>query len=136
MYFSAQGMGRNVATMATAVNPSDSSEANALPYWAHRPSGAPKKLTYPKTSMLYNLEVSAHRFPDKTCLNFYGHLTSYAEAAAQIDALAGWLQRVAGVRKGDRVAVDLQDSPQFVIAFYAVLRADAVVVTVNPMSKA
>jgi len=121
--------------MATAVNPSDSSEANALPYWAHRPSGAPKKLTYPKTSMLYNLEVSAHRFPDKTCLNFYGHLTSYAEAAAQIDALAGWLQRVAGVRKGDRVAVNLQNSPQFVIAFYAVLRADAVVVPINPMSK-
>jgi len=121
--------------MATAVSPSDSSGGDASPHLTHRPSGASRKLAYPKTSLLYNFEVSARRFPDKTCLNFYGHLTSYSEAAAQIDALAGWLQAVAGVRKGDRVAVNLQNSPQFVIAYYAVLRADAVVVPINPMCK-
>ena len=130
-----QRMDRRVATTVIAANSPDSGDQYVWRHYTHWPGGAPKRLTYPKTSLLYNIEVSARRFPDKTCLNFYGHLTSYAEAVAQIDALAGWLQRVAGVRKGDRVVLNLQNSPQFVIAFYAVLRTDAVVVPINPMSK-
>lgn len=118
----------------TAANSSGSGDG--LRHYAHWPGGAPKALAYPDTTMPRIVEEWARRFPDRTCLNFYGHLTSYAEAVAQIGALAGWLQRVAGVRKGDRVVVNLQNSPQFVIAFYAVLHADAVVVPVNPMSKA
>ena len=38
------------------------------------------------------------------------------------------------MKRGDRVALYMQNSPQFVIAFYAILRADAVVVPVNPMN--
>ena len=52
-----------------------------------------------------------------------------------MDALAGFLQKRWSVAKGDRVLLDLQNSPQFVIAFYAILRADAVVVPVNPMNR-
>ena len=50
-------------------------------------------------------------------------------------ALAGWLQR-AGVQAGDRVAIFMQNCPQFSVALYAVLRANAVVVPVNPMNRA
>ena len=39
-----------------------------------------------------------------------------------------------GVKQGDRVLLFMQNSPQFVIAYYAILRADAVVVPVNPMN--
>ena len=102
------------------------------PYW---PPGLPKSLDYPRTSMFYNFEVSARRYPDRPCLVFYGKVITYAEAARRIEALAGWLQHAAGVRRGDRVLLDLQNSPQFVLAFYAILRADAVVVPVNPMSR-
>jgi fatty-acyl-CoA synthase len=38
------------------------------------------------------------------------------------------------VKKGDRVLLYMQNSPQFVLAFYGILRADAVVVPVNPMN--
>ncbi len=41
-----------------------------------------------------------------------------------------------GVGKGDRVALYMQNCPQFVVALYAILRADAVVVPVNPMNRA
>ena len=42
---------------------------------------------------------------------------------------------VCGVKRGDRVLIALQNSPQYVIAYYAVMRADAVIVPVNPMNK-
>ncbi len=52
-----------------------------------------------------------------------------------MDALAGFLQQRCGVARGDRVLLYAQNSPQFVIAYYAILRADAVVVPVNPMNR-
>ena len=39
------------------------------------------------------------------------------------------------MKRGDRVLLYMQNSPQFVIAYYAILRADAVVVPVNPMNR-
>ncbi|UZE52006.1 long-chain-fatty-acid--CoA ligase [Rhodopseudomonas sp. P2A-2r] len=68
-------------------------------------------------------------------MTFYGATLSYGALLAQVNAMAGYLQNVCGVAKGDRVLVALQNSPQYVIAYYAVMRADAVVVPVNPMNK-
>src|SRR6185503_13328938 len=48
--------------------------------------------------------------------------------------LVGYLQRHCGVKKGDRILLDMQNSPQFMLAYYAILRADAVVVPVSPMN--
>jgi fatty-acyl-CoA synthase len=50
-------------------------------------------------------------------------------------ALAGYLQQRCGIGRGDRVLLYAQNSPQFIIGYYAILRADAVVVPVNPMNK-
>ncbi len=101
------------------------------PYW---PTSLPFHLTIPATSVSYNLEVSAARYAAKPALLFYGSSITYAQLHSQVSHLAGWLQQC-GVRKGDRVLLNLQNSPQFVIAFYAILRADAVVVPVNPMNR-
>jgi len=76
---------------------------------------------------------SARRFPDKPAVRFYGNTLSYGELVLQAEALAGWLQRTAHVRRGDRVLLFSQNCPQFIVATYAVLRADAVVVPVNAM---
>src|SRR5690606_18698587 len=73
------------------------------------------------------------RQPSRIAIDYYGRRLSYRELKEQVDALAGYLQQRCGVARGDRVLLDLQNSPQFVIAYYAVLRADAVVVPVNPM---
>lgn len=104
-------------------------------HYAHWPPNTPKSLTYPKSSVFYNFEVSSTRYPDKPFVVFYGHVTTFREGAAQIDALASFLRHACEIGKGDRVLIDLQNSPQFVLAFYATLRADAVVVPVNPMSR-
>ena len=102
------------------------------PYW---PPGVPKGLSLPRTSLYYNLEVSARRYPDKTAIAYYGSSLSYAVLEQEVTALAGFLQQRCGVARGDRVLLYAQNSPQFIIAYYAILRADGVVVPVNPMNK-
>ena len=101
-----------------------------------RRGGFPREIACPETSLYYNLEVSATRHPHKPFLLFYDSELSYGEFRRHVDALAGFLQQQCGVRKGDRVLLYLQNCPQFMIAFYAVVRADAVVVPVSPMNLA
>ena len=102
-----------------------------LQFW---PPNVPHHLTPPETSLWFNAEVSAARFPGKTCLNYYDSAISFAAFRREAERLAGFLQKECGVRRGDRVALYLQNSPQFVIGFYAILRADAMVVPINPMN--
>jgi len=104
-------------------------------HYAHWPPGVPKSLSVPRTSLYYNLEVSARRYPGKGALYYYGTTLTYAELLRSAEALAGHLQHACGVRRGDRVLLYTQNSPQFVIGYYAILRADAVVVPVNPMNR-
>ena len=105
------------------------------PHLAIWPRRLPRALVLPETSLWFNLEVSARRFPSKAAYSFFGRELNFADLMAQAEALAGWLQ-AHGVAKGERVAVFMQNCPQFVVAVHAVLRADAVVVPVNPMNKA
>jgi fatty-acyl-CoA synthase len=101
-----------------------------LQFWPSVPSS----LTIPETSLWVNAEVSATRFPGRTCINFYDSIVTFAELRREAEQLAGYLQTVCGVRRGDRVALYLQNCPQFVIGYYAILRADAMVVPINPMN--
>jgi fatty-acyl-CoA synthase len=98
------------------------------------PPGLPHDLAVPQTSLYFNLEVAAARYPERPAIIYYDSVISYRELKRQVDALAGFLQQRCDVAKGDRVALYAQNSPQFVIAYYAILRADAVVVPINPMN--
>ena len=107
---------------------------NAGVQYSHWPARLPRQLAIPRTSLWFNLEVSAARYPDKAATQFLGATLTYREMRRQAEALAGWL-RAHGVGKGDRVALFMQNCPQYLIAFYAINRADAVVVPVNPMNR-
>ncbi len=103
-------------------------------HYRHWPPGLPRSLPAPRTTLHALLAGGASRHPDKPLARFFGRGFSYGDIAAQVERLAGWLAHVAGVRRGDRVLVDLQNSPQFLVAACAVLRADAVLVPVSPMN--
>jgi fatty-acyl-CoA synthase len=105
------------------------------PQTAHWPPGLPRHLTLPQTHVFYNLEVSATRFPDKPFTVFYDTPLSYADFLRETEYIAGHLQQVCGVKAGDRVLLCMQNSPQWALAFYGILRANAVVVPVNPMNR-
>ncbi len=92
-----------------------------------------KSLILPETSLYENLKVSAERYPDQIAIYYYGNAITYRELNEDVNSLAGFLQQKLGVKKDDRVLLFMQNSPQFVIGFYAISRADAVVVPINPM---
>jgi fatty-acyl-CoA synthase len=104
------------------------------PHFRHWPKHMTRHLTVPATTLCFNLEVSAARYPEKSAVVFYGNALSYAKLGQEVDLLAGFLQHRCGIRKGDRVLLDMQNAPQFIVAYYAILRADAVVVPVSPMN--
>jgi fatty-acyl-CoA synthase len=91
-------------------------------------------LIAPATNMFYNAEVSARRFPNKPFLVYYDTKVSFKEFHDEAERVAGYLEQRCGVRKGDRVLLLMQNSPQFMIAYYGILRANAVVVPLNPMN--
>ncbi len=91
-------------------------------------------LIAPATNMFYNAEVSARRFPNKPFLVYYDTKVSFAEFHDEAKRIAGYLEQRCGVRKGDRVLLLMQNSPQFMIGYYGILRANAVVVPLNPMN--
>jgi fatty-acyl-CoA synthase len=99
------------------------------------PEGVPRVLEVPDESIWAALARRAQTQPEAVGLDFLGRRFTWAELVAQAEALAGALQRL-GVGPGDRVLLFMQNCPQFVIGFHAVLRANAVVVPVNPMNKA
>ncbi len=102
------------------------------PYW---PAGIPRTMELPERSVDTNLELTAEKQGETTAIIFQGKSLSYQALWEKVLALAGYLQNQAGVKKGDRVLLFMQNSPQCIISYYAILRAGAVVVPVNPMNK-
>ena len=97
------------------------------------PRRLPASIEPPVVSLWDNLSVSARRYPKKTALAFFDCRITYEELAGAAERLAAQLA-IFGVRRGDRVLVVMQNCPQLVIAHYAIFRANAVVVPVNPMN--
>ena len=104
-------------------------------HFAHWPPALPRHLTLPATNVFHNAEVSAARYPDKPFIVFYDTPITFSEFLREAERIAGFLQQVCGVQAGDRVLLYLQNSPQWAMAFYGILRANAVVVPVNPMNR-
>jgi fatty-acyl-CoA synthase len=100
-------------------------------YW---PAYANHELAAPATNLYYNAEVSARRYPDKPFVVFYDTPVTFAGFHDETRRIAGFLEHQCGVKQGDRVLLFMQNSPQFMIGYYAILRANAVVVPLNPMN--
>lgn len=105
------------------------------PHHKFWPARLPRAIPVPATSLWHNLATTADRYPHKAALVFFGSVITYRELFEQAERLAGTLYAL-GVRRGDRVVLDMQNCPQLVVAHFAILRANAVVVPVNPMNRA
>lgn len=81
------------------------------------------------------LFAHAENVPDQTAYVFYGTELTWSQTADAIRRLAAFLQK-RGVGKGDRVALYMQNCPQYIFAHYAVQCLGAMVTPVNPQYKA
>lgn len=125
-----------LAADATAMTPAKPPRpSNTGLHLDHWPPALPQHLTVPETNIFVNAQVCATRFPDKPFIVFYDTAVTFGQFLDEAERLAGYLQNDCGVRAGDRVLLYLQNSPQWALAFYAILRANAVVVPVNPMNR-
>jgi len=104
------------------------------PWLKHYDPRAPNNIDYPAVPPFYFLEESARKDPDRPCTLFKGATITYAEVDALTDRLAAGLAEL-GVKKSTPVGIFMVNIPQFLIAFYAILKAGGVVVAFNPLYK-
>ena len=93
----------------------------------------PKHLEYPKIELTQFLNDSATHFPKNTACVFLGKKINYRKLADYVSTFAGSLKSL-GVKKGSKVSICLPNCPQYVIAFYAVLKLGGIVTQTNPLS--
>ncbi|MBO8164485.1 MAG: long-chain fatty acid--CoA ligase [Brevibacillus sp.] len=106
--------------------------SNAKPWIASYPVEVPASLEYPRVPLTHFLEQSAKDFPNHNALYFMGRRMTYSQLLSYSYQFANALLK-RGVKKGDRVAIMLPNSPQAVISYYGALFAGAIVVQTNPL---
>ncbi len=93
--------------------------------------GVPETVEIPDHTLHRSLAMAAERFPNNTATVFFDQKMTYRQLDDAATRFAAALQGL-DVKKGDRVMLFLPNTPQFVIAFYGILRAGAIVVPTNP----
>jgi len=94
--------------------------------------GVPADVVIPEKSVVQTIDETTEKYKDKTAVIFYGQKISYRELRDQIDRFATALCDL-GVKKGDKVALLLLNSPQFIIAYFGALKAGAVLTAISPV---
>lgn len=105
-------------------------------HFKHWPSRVSTSLTVPETTLYDNLVMTTKKYPHKIAIHYYGVAITYKELLEQVDTLAGYLEKELQIGKGDNVLLFMQNSPQYVISLFAILRVRATVIPINPMSTA
>src|SRR5215216_2205303 len=104
---------------------------NDRPWLAHYDKGVPHTIDIPEAPLFYFLQEAARKYPDRACTIFKGAVISYRQMETLTDHMAAALVEI-GVKKGDRVGIFMPNVPQFIIAYFGILKAGGVVVAVNP----
>jgi len=104
------------------------------PWMVYWPADVPTHFDYPVIPLYERLRESARKYPNHVALWYEGVEVRYGELDRLTDRFASGLQRL-GIEKGDRVALYLPNSPQFVVALYGILKAGAIATPCNPAYK-
>ena len=105
---------------------------NEKPWLAHYDKGVPHTVEIPNAPLFHFLEESARKYPDRACTIFKGAVITFKEMNDLTDRLAAALVDM-GVKIGDRVGIFMPNTPQFVMAYYGILKAGGAVVATNPL---
>jgi long-chain acyl-CoA synthetase len=102
------------------------------PWLQFYPEGIPSEIEPQESSVGRAFDEATEKYRTKQALVFYGRTMTYGELREQVDRFATALHHL-GVKKGDRVALHLLNSPQFVIAYFGILKLGAVVTPISPV---
>ncbi|TCS83770.1 long-chain-fatty-acid--CoA ligase [Tepidibacillus fermentans] len=96
------------------------------------PKEVPHTISYPEISIPELLVNAAREYPNQDAISFMGKTIKFKELLNDVYKFAHGLKQL-GVKKGDRVALLLPNTPQSVIVYYGALMLGAIVVQNNPM---
>ena len=102
------------------------------PWLAHYDPEVKPVLGYDFRPLPAFLDRAAERWPKRKAILFQNNSITYAELKRLAETVAAGL-RAGGVRRGDRVAIMLPNSPQSIVSYWGALKAGAVVVMTNPL---
>lgn len=102
------------------------------PWFAHYDAGVPHHLEYPEIPLSGFLEEAARKMPNAACTIFKGARISYRKMDRLTGRIAAGLAGL-GLKQGDRVGILMPNCPQFVMAYFGILKAGGVVVALNPL---
>jgi len=114
------------------VIPKEPAPMAGRPWTSFYDAGVPATLVYPDITLNALLDDAAESYPNSTATIFFNAKRTYRSISDDAWRFANGL-RALGVKKGDRVALVLPNTPQFIIAFFGALRAGATVVPCNPL---
>ncbi|MDH4463305.1 MAG: AMP-binding protein [Acidovorax sp.] len=104
------------------------------PWLSQYPAGVPADIDVHRFASLKDvLAFSCERFADRPAYRSMGAAMSFRQLDEASRAFAAWLQKVAGLQRGDRVALMMPNLLQYPVVLFGVLRAGMVVVNVNPL---
>ena len=91
----------------------------------------PTTIRYPKIPIPELLQIPANVLPDKPAIYYEGDTISFYELRMMVMRMANVLAAL-GVKKGDRIGIQLPNCPPYLIAYYAALSLGAIIVNMNP----
>jgi len=97
-------------------------------------TAVPKTISYPNLPLQDILKEKSRLYPSRVAIACSSAKISYEELDSFSDHFSSALFRL-GVRKGDKVALFLPNVPQFVIAFYGILKTGAIVTAISPLHR-
>ncbi len=92
----------------------------------------PHEVEIPDKSLVQLFDESADKYANRPAVIFYGNKISFKQLRDQVDRFAAALADL-GIKKGDRVALYLLNSPQYIIAYFAALKAGGTVTPISPV---
>ena len=97
------------------------------------PKGLPHKIPQSQLTLYENLACSAENHPSRDAIIYYGSVISYRALFESVNSVANFLNSFSTISPGDRIILYMQNCPQFIISYYAILGVNCIIVPVNPM---
>ncbi len=102
------------------------------PWLQHYHKDVPATVEYSEKSLVDLFDETAQKYANQTAVIFYGNKISFKQLHDEVNRFATALSQM-GVKKGDKVALYLLNSPQYIIAYFATLKVGGTVTPISPV---
>lgn len=105
-----------------------------FPWFKNYPDGIPKEIgDYEYSSLIEMFDTTCNKYADRVAFENYGVQMTFAQLQENANNFAAYLQGELGLKKGDRIAIQMPNLLQFPVAFFGSIKAGLIAVNTNPL---